>query len=307
MKHHRHLGKCIITLLVIPGLWLTASQTGTAKPASSIDAIDLFGEGGFALLILIWIVFVLMSRPAGRVTTLLFTGLVGILIATLQDLSDEFYKFPEGSLITDVMESVPATLGIIIFSMGLVGWYREQQAFNNTLKKREHFYRSHTSLDYVSGLYNAGYMLQMLSRELELYQRNGRPLSILLFDVDNFDEFNNRFGEQEGDNLLQRCGEIIVMNLRRSDLACRFAGDCFIALLPDTNQAEAATLAAEINQSLASVAHKSGEHQQTVYYTVSIGVASARKNDDANRLIERANSAVSHAKRCGKNNYQMAV
>jgi PleD family two-component response regulator len=58
---------------------------------------------------------------------------------------------------------------------------------------------------------------------------------------------------------------------------------------------------------MAAIAHKSGQQQETVYYTTSIGVASARKHDTANALIERANTAVSHAKRCGKNNFQMAV
>lgn len=304
--HCHHRLKVLALFVAVQILWLVADTLGTARGLAGTNAMDLFGEGGFALFILLWIVFVLASRPAGRVTNLLFFGLCGIFLATLQDFADEFYRFPDNSPITKALESVPATLGILVFSVGLLGWYREQQAFNQRLEKREKFYREHTSLDYITCLYNAGYMLQALNRELDIYQRSKRPLGLLLFDIDNFDGFNRRFGEREGDKLLQDCSELIAMNLRRGDLLCRFSGDRFIALLPDTHQAQASQLAAEINHSMASVAHKCGEHQETAHYTLSIGVASARPDDTADELIRRANQALFHAKRCGKNNCQMA-
>ena len=120
-------------------------------------------------------------------------------------------------------------------------------------------------------------------------------MSLLMIDIDRFDMFNRRFGPQEGDRLLQAVAQLIVMNIRRSDLVCRYAGDRFAVMLPNTGEEQALLLSGQLKAALRHFAYKTSGEGETVFQSVSIGVAMAL-NDSAEDLLADANRSLARAK-----------
>lgn len=125
-QHHFWLAVSAATIAVALNL---AVAHGTAKPVADIVLMDIAGEGSIMLFTLSWIVAVLASRPKGRVTSLMTAGLNCFMFTALLDVLDEFFDYPPGSWIT-VIESVPAAIGMVVMSMALYLWHKEQLALN---------------------------------------------------------------------------------------------------------------------------------------------------------------------------------
>lgn len=106
--------------------------------------------------------------------------------------------------------------------------------------------------DSLTGLYNQRYLFNKLDEELARAQRQKSSLFLILFDIDDFKQFNDRDGHLTGDHILQTVGAIVATNIRdKVDSAFRYGGDEFTILLPDTNQRQALTVAKRIMQELA--------------------------------------------------------
>lgn len=93
--------------------------------------------------------------------------------------------------------------------------------------------------DPLTGLYNRRYMNDMLRREISRAQRSHRTLAVAIIDVDHFKAFNDTFGHEAGDLVLQRLGELLGSQLRQSDLVCRFGGEEFVLILPEISREDA--------------------------------------------------------------------
>jgi diguanylate cyclase (GGDEF)-like protein len=159
--------------------------------------------------------------------------------------------------------------------------------------------------DALTGCFNRAHGLETLDSELRRGRRSGRPVSILMFDVDHFKNINDQLGHLRGDELLQRVGIHLTRVIRSTDVRCRYGGDEFLIILPDTPSVGAEQVAECIRKELAtiSVASEGG----TVPVTVSIGVATSVMTDrSASSLIERADAALYQAKRGGRNRYSVA-
>lgn len=90
--------------------------------------------------------------------------------------------------------------------------------------------------DPLTGLYNRRYLEDSLARELYLAQRRNTPLCVALLDIDHFKQINDAFGHAAGDVLLRELGRILRENLRMSDIVCRYGGDEFVLILPDSSR-----------------------------------------------------------------------
>ncbi len=96
--------------------------------------------------------------------------------------------------------------------------------------------------DWLTGLYNRRYFEETLADHIEAANRYNRDLSLVLFDIDNFKQINDAHGHEAGDEVLRQFAEILEITARKSDIVCRFGGDEFAVILPETGKANAEQL-----------------------------------------------------------------
>jgi len=159
--------------------------------------------------------------------------------------------------------------------------------------------------DSLTGIYNRRYFFPYAQKEIERARRYKKSLSIILMDIDHFKKVNDRFGHLVGDRALQMVARTCLAELRKVDVMCRFGGEEFIVLLPETPKLKAALAARRIRDAVAGarLAVNGGE----VALTVSIGVAELDGGHaDINALIQSADKALYQAKEAGRNEVMVA-
>ncbi|MDR7333126.1 diguanylate cyclase [Roseateles asaccharophilus] len=176
----------------------------------------------------------------------------------------------------------------------------EQVALSLSNAKLRHELREQSLRDPLTGLHNRRFMEEMLRKELQRAARNQTTVSLVMVDLDNFKQINDRHGHAAGDAVLRAAGKLLARSLRSSDAACRFGGEEFVLILPNCAKAQAAQKADQIREALlALVITDSGKPLQV---TASFGIAcSDEVNDDPQLLHEAADGAVYEAKRRGRN------
>lgn len=138
--------------------------------------------------------------------------------------------------------------------------------------------------DGLTGLYNQRHFYSVLNAEINRARRQGRKLSLLLVDVDNFKRYNDRFGHLAGDAALTRIASCLKNACRRDiDSAFRYGGDEFILVLPEADRGSAEGIAARVHALLA---------EEAITLTVSIGIATLREGQDLESLIREADEAM---------------
>jgi diguanylate cyclase (GGDEF)-like protein len=158
--------------------------------------------------------------------------------------------------------------------------------------------------DGLTGLYNHRRFQETLVQEVARASRSGRPLAVLMVDVDHFKVFNDSMGHPAGDELLRRLAHVLSGELRGTDFLSRYGGEEFGLILPDSGKAEALQAAERLRVAVERDLNKDGEFKQKV--TVSIGVASYKLDGDgAQALLAAADRALYVAKHKGRN--QVAV
>lgn len=156
--------------------------------------------------------------------------------------------------------------------------------------------------DALTGLYNRRYFQQMFSRELNRAIRYGKPLSLIMLDVDDFKKFNDTYGHPHGDKVLGAMGDILLEALRGTDFAFRYGGEEFIVLLPETDFPSALHVAGRLRE---SVEQKSAFELRGIAHhgvTASVGVVSyPRDGETRDDLLASVDELLYRAKEYGKN------
>jgi len=169
---------------------------------------------------------------------------------------------------------------------------------------REHFEQARREAlsDSLTGLANRKNFEQTLTLLAKAAQDDGEPLSLMLVDIDHFKLFNDRFGHQTGDTVLQLVARTLSDNVKGQDLAARYGGEEFALLLPRTRADQATRLGDNIRVLVAGrklVKRNSGEELGRI--TISAGVAQYRPGEALSVFVQRADGALYAAKREGRN------
>jgi two-component system cell cycle response regulator len=145
-------------------------------------------------------------------------------------------------------------------------------------------------------------MTSHLKTLFEESSRCGKPLSVLLLDIDYFKAVNDSHGHDAGDSVLREFAARVRRNIRGIDLACRLGGEEFVVVMPDTDLAKAYLVGERLRQCIAAAPFYAGERIGTLEVTASVGVASLEFAEDTPELIlKRADQALYCAKRDGRN------
>ena len=173
---------------------------------------------------------------------------------------------------------------------------KEQLAKNKILQKKLEQQALHDSL---TGLYNR-HIDEILHKEFSRAQRETKPISLAMIDIDHFKKINDKFGHQYGDLLLKTFSQYILSTIREEDLAARFGGDEIMLVFPGMTQENAVIKAEEIRQSFMNLAVVADQQQVTT--TITVGVATFPQNGNTvDEVIRSADWALYAAKEEGRN------
>ncbi|HSX21269.1 MAG TPA: sensor domain-containing diguanylate cyclase [Gaiellaceae bacterium] len=170
---------------------------------------------------------------------------------------------------------------------------RAAPAIDNARRFREA--RRLADLDALTGLHNRRYFHETLARECARAHRYSRKLALLVFDLDDFKEVNDRIGHLAGDSALAEAAERLRTAMRTADVACRVGGDEFAVILPESGVTDGEQLFARIQQAISTepIGQAGRMH-------LSAGVTELTPEDDSISLFERADNALYRAKEAGK-------
>jgi diguanylate cyclase (GGDEF)-like protein len=164
-------------------------------------------------------------------------------------------------------------------------------------------HKTAASVDPLTGLFNRRGFAEACGRVIDREATAGRPVTVLIFDIDHFKGINDRFGHPAGDEILKLFSTVVVNNLRISDLSGRIGGEEFAALLPCSLE-EGVLVAERVREAFeaSDIVVEEGK----VDTTVSIGVAGGPAGTELEVLLAAADTALYQAKRSGRNRVETA-
>lgn len=155
--------------------------------------------------------------------------------------------------------------------------------------------------DPLTGLFNRRYLEDTLPRELHHAQRRDSPLCVVMLDLDHFKRFNDTFGHEAGDLMLRESSRVLRESLRKSDIACRYGGEEFALVLPDSSVANAYQRLEQIRIQFEALEVRH-QGQLLAAMTFSAGIAAAPEHSWApEELLRAADAALYAAKQAGRN------
>ncbi|MCP5195937.1 MAG: diguanylate cyclase [Gammaproteobacteria bacterium] len=170
----------------------------------------------------------------------------------------------------------------------------------SNLKLRE-VLREQAIRDPLTGLFNRRYLDETLPRELHRCRRAHEPVAVAMLDIDHFKHFNDVYGHESGDRVLQAVGSLLRQSLRAGDIACRYGGEEMTLVLPGAAANEVWARLEALRQTIMQL-HLHHRERELPVITVSIGLAAAGADEaDAVALLRRADAALYRAKAQGRN------
>lgn len=150
--------------------------------------------------------------------------------------------------------------------------------------------------DSLTGIANRREFNLQLEKEIDRARRYDTPLSLIMYDIDNFKQINDTFGHDVGDTILTEVTEVIKKKIRSHDLLARWGGEEFMILMPEADQNDGMQAAEKLRKSVEDTLF-----EQVGRMTISFGVTAFSKDDDSDDLLKRADNALYQAKDNGRN------
>jgi diguanylate cyclase (GGDEF)-like protein len=164
------------------------------------------------------------------------------------------------------------------------------------------YYRQLSLTDGLTELYNHRHFYDLLEIEMSRSNRKNRTFCVLMIDVDDFKEYNDTLGHTQGDHALRFLAWLLKHHARMSDMVCRYGGEEFSILSPETNTAQGIIAAERFRQIIEETEFEHQEIMSRKNLTISVGIACyPDDSQDVNELVKKADEALYQAKREGKN------
>ncbi|RYY03064.1 MAG: GGDEF domain-containing protein [Gammaproteobacteria bacterium] len=156
--------------------------------------------------------------------------------------------------------------------------------------------------DALTGLFNFRFFNETITLEMERTRRGTQPLSMILLDIDHFKKFNDKWGHEIGNHALVHISNLIKVAVRKLDFACRFGGEEFVILLPNTDLRQAISVADRLREMIATVPLEVAD-EQPISITASLGVDefTSRNSETSELFIRRVDEWLYKAKNNGRN------
>ena len=156
--------------------------------------------------------------------------------------------------------------------------------------------------DALTGLYNFRHFKTMLQAEMDRTKRSGIPTSLAMVDLDHFKRVNDKYGHEVGNLALQHLAGILMAEVRTTDIVCRYGGEEFAMIFPETHLNLAVKVAERIRQEIANTPIETEEHGE-ITITASMGLSVYMKTSilDTDEFIESVNKYLYEAKQSGRN------
>ena len=176
-------------------------------------------------------------------------------------------------------------------NVAIINGLRHQQELENI-----------ANVDGLTGLFNRRWMNEYFQRQISRALNDNKPMALILADLDNFKNINDKHGHMVGDEVLFAVASVLTQQIRPTDLLARFGGEEFAFILPETSPEEARQIAERIRSALEATRLGFDEQvEEEIHVTLSLGVTSLMLGDDINNLLSRADKALYQAKENGRN------
>lgn len=197
-------------------------------------------------------------------------------------------------------------LQVMPFLMTLLSHHSVTASLSLATKDKVSKLQSLAATDGLTGLINRRQFNNQLHSEIARARRNKKPLSLALFDIDDFKKINDFYGHQVGDRILKELGQVIIDNVRESDIPARYGGEEFALILPETRQTEAYEILERLRALIERTVFCLPDNPITT--SVSVGISQLEpKESTIFDLVEHADNALYDAKRNGKNRVVFGV
>lgn len=236
---------------------------------------------------------------------IVYASLNRFIIRPLQILKVATKKAAQGRLNIKVKTEQTDEIGQLYVSFNeMLATLKEREAENlklqQQLNQKYEEAKTQAITDALTGLYNHRYFHDRLEAELARARRQKSYLTLAFLDLDDFKNFNDSYGHILGDQALKNLAALLKKVIRVSDVVCRYGGEEFAIIFPDTDLAEAKTISARLLKEVATLP-LSVNQNKTVNLTVSIGLATFPSAPTKTELINQADAAMYRAKKRGKN------
>lgn len=171
----------------------------------------------------------------------------------------------------------------------------------SSLRQEVDVLKEQVRTDALTGLYNFRFFSDALPLEMERASRSFQPLSLIVLDIDHFKGFNDRWGHEVGNKALSHIAQLIALTIRKLDFACRFGGEEFVILLPNTDLRQSINVAERLREIIANTPLT--QDRDSIAITASLGVDEYRGNhsDSPEGFLERVDTWLYQAKHAGRN------
>jgi len=183
----------------------------------------------------------------------------------------------------------------------------KRKRYSDKLWENFHLSMQLATTDAVTGLYNRHYLTSHMETRLNFSNDQGKPLSVLMMDIDHFKAVNDTYGHAAGDKVLKEFANRIAKNIRGVDLAARYGGEEFVVMMPETTEDWATIIGNRLREEVKDQPFEIGNGEDPITITVSIGVATSEDTTTPQVLLERADKALYSAKEGGRNQVVVAA